>query len=350
MPMKKPMKKFKRYDEGGEVSEASAKQRGLDISNKEEPVGFFERLRMGNIDDPSSEAYKRFGAGRGRSAQSDSSTPVSVDESMPVARPSMKPNPMIAAGEEQGKRQPSGDASVAEDYSGPRTKPIVTTPVKPSAPKKTPESMPVPRLIDRTKPVGTGNQRGPTAEELAEYAAQKNKKPSAAAKMDLSGMKEKAKAALDEDPTALIGGGAGAAAALMARNKFGRMAQGAKEVAEKASPYLKEIGNTAKKRLEGPRKLLEGPRKATKTSDVTDVVPKSTSYRSLTGKAREDARANEAREKLMKSDFVKKPKKSLDESDTSGGAIGYKRGGMVGSASKRADGIATKGKTRCKIC
>jgi hypothetical protein len=61
----------------------------------------------------------------------------------------------------------------------------------------------------------------------------------------------------------------------------------------------------------------------------------------------------------MKSDFVKKPKKGLDESDTTGGAIGYKRGGkmkkyasggMVSSASKRADGIATKGKTRCKIC
>ena len=28
----------------------------------------------------------------------------------------------------------------------------------------------------------------------------------------------------------------------------------------------------------------------------------------------------------------------------------YASGGMVGSASKRADGIATKGKTRCKIC
>jgi len=62
---KKPMK-FKRYEGGGEVEESAAKQRGLDISNKEKPVGFFERIRMGNIDDPSSEAYKRFGAGRGR--------------------------------------------------------------------------------------------------------------------------------------------------------------------------------------------------------------------------------------------------------------------------------------------
>jgi hypothetical protein len=65
------MKKTKRYEGGGEVEESSAKQRGLDISNKEAPVGFFERLRAGNIDDPSSEAYKRFGAGRGRAAAPD---------------------------------------------------------------------------------------------------------------------------------------------------------------------------------------------------------------------------------------------------------------------------------------
>jgi hypothetical protein len=34
-----------------------------------------------------------------------------------------------------------------------------------------------------------------------------------------------------------------------------------------------------------------------------------------------------------------------------GGAVkGYASGGTVSSASKRADGIATKGKTRGKIC
>lgn len=38
-------RKVRRFEEGGNV-------------------GFFERLRMGNIDDPSSEAYRRFGAGR----------------------------------------------------------------------------------------------------------------------------------------------------------------------------------------------------------------------------------------------------------------------------------------------
>jgi hypothetical protein len=56
-------KKAKRYQEGGEAED---KKRGLAASNKEGSVGFFERLRMGNIDDPKSEAYKRFGAGGGK--------------------------------------------------------------------------------------------------------------------------------------------------------------------------------------------------------------------------------------------------------------------------------------------
>jgi hypothetical protein len=43
--------------------EAKLKKRGLASADK---VGFFERIRMGNIDDPSSEAYKKLGAGRGR--------------------------------------------------------------------------------------------------------------------------------------------------------------------------------------------------------------------------------------------------------------------------------------------
>lgn len=37
---------------------------GGEVESSGEKVGFFERLRMGNIDDPSSEAYNRFGAGK----------------------------------------------------------------------------------------------------------------------------------------------------------------------------------------------------------------------------------------------------------------------------------------------
>jgi hypothetical protein len=332
--------KFKRYAEGGEVEEAAAKQRGLDISNKEAPVGFFERLRAGNIDQPGTEAYNRFGAGRGR----DRGESVSVNQPSAPSAPSAPSMPAASSRpmsddmySDYGSSTGMGAAGTSETVKPTRPAATARPPAKPPAPMKT---------------VGTGNQRGPTAEELAAYSAQKNKKPSAAEKMDVPGMKADAKKAWDNDPSALLGA-AGAAGAGYGLYKLAKKMMGATKAGKAAAPFLKEIGTNP------PKKLLEGPRSASKSSDVTDVVPKSTSYRSLTGKAREDAKANEAREKLMKSDFVKKPKKPLDESDTTGGAIGYKRGGktmkfasggMVSSASKRADGIASKGKTRCKIC
>jgi hypothetical protein len=108
MATKKPMKKVKRYEGGGEIEEAAAKQRGLDESNKEKPVGFFERIRMGNIDDPSSEAYKRFGAGRGRSSPA-----AEEDGPQPVARPSAKPTPIFAADEMQQRAKEEG-AKISE--------------------------------------------------------------------------------------------------------------------------------------------------------------------------------------------------------------------------------------------
>jgi hypothetical protein len=119
-----------------------------------------------------------------------------------------------------------------------------------------------------------------------------------------------------------------------------KMFKGGKKAAGKVAPYLKELGTNA------PQKLLQGPRKASKSSDVTDVVPKKTSYRSETDpKKREDGKANEAYERLLKLTRKK------DDGMKRGGSVKkYASGGMVSSASKRADGIATKGKTRGKIC
>lgn len=67
-------KKVKRYNAGGKTEEQYKKE-GLEAS-KGDKVGFFERLRMGNIDKPGSEAYQRFGAGRGR-MEEESKKPVS---------------------------------------------------------------------------------------------------------------------------------------------------------------------------------------------------------------------------------------------------------------------------------
>jgi hypothetical protein len=51
-----------------------------------------------------------------------------------------------------------------------------------------------------------------------------------------------------------------------------------------------------------------------------------------------------------KASKFKEPKKGLSEADTSGGAVGYKRGGAVkSSASSRADGIAQRGRTKGRM-
>jgi hypothetical protein len=222
---------------------------------------------------------------------------------------------------------------------------------KPTLPAK-PTATPVPPLRN------TGPDRSSLINKPSlntNYSNEGRNKPAPAApakpSMDIPTMRDNAKAALADDPSALMmgGGAAAAAAALLARTKLGKLG-----------------------------KMFKGANKSTGKDLVTTSPSKGPSYM---GKA-DDDKAASAYDKLKKSSFVKKgddvtdvtpkskpttmkqlgkptSKKALDESDTTGGAIGYKRGGkmkkyasggMVSSASKRADGIATKGKTRCKIC
>ena len=333
MATKKPMKKFKRYEGGGEVMgemdpmEAAAKKRGLEMSNKEAPVGFFERIRAGNIDQPGSEAYNRFGAGRGRAAAAEEDRP------MPVARPPAQPNPIFAAGLEQGKRQPSGDASVAEDYSGPRTKPIVTAPAKPAASKPTAPAMPVPSLSnsgpmrgmrsDASSPQYAGPLRGMrsdagTSPPIATHGGPRDEekllKP-AKPSMDTKTMNENAKKAMADDPSSLMGMAGAGAAALFGASKLGKLFKGAKKAAGAGR-------------------------------DLVVSSPKG----SAMGKA-DDAKAAKAYDKLKKSKFTKGDDVTDVTAKKRGGAVKkYASGGMVSSASRRADGIATKGKTRGKMC
>ena len=66
--------KKRKFAPGGSVSDETYKSAeyqadkaaGLKASEGDEKVGFWKRIMMGNIDDPSSEAYKKFGAGRGQ--------------------------------------------------------------------------------------------------------------------------------------------------------------------------------------------------------------------------------------------------------------------------------------------
>jgi hypothetical protein len=207
---------------------------------------------------------------------------------------------------------------------------MATKPVVPAKPTATP----VPSLSnagpmrgmrsDASSPQYAGPLRGMrsdagTSPPIATHGGPRDEEK-AANKMNIPKMRDDAKAALAEDPSALMTGGgaaAAAAAALLAKTKLGKMFKGAK----------KSTG----------RDLVVSPSKGTGYSP---------------GKA-DDERAAKAREKLMKSSFIKKQGDDVTDvtAKKRGGAVKkYASGGMVSSASRRADGIATKGKTRCKIC
>jgi hypothetical protein len=177
--MKKPIMSKRRFDEGGFISsesqemprartakddqEAADKAAGLEASNKEKSTGFFERLRMGNIDDPNSEAYKRFGAGRGRAER----VPVEDKSFTSAEAPAITSrsegmggvNAAIQArknAEAAGEPQASGDASVAEAMAS------------------KPDRVPSPRITIPTKPASkpAAKEFDPTAGEAKDKAAQ----------------------------------------------------------------------------------------------------------------------------------------------------------------------------------
>jgi len=158
-------------------------------------------------------------------------------ENLPVARPSMKPDPIFAAGEAQGKEQPSGDASLAEKYAS--------------------------------------RPRNPEAEQEADNPRKTAPKPNAS------------------KPSS------GAA---------------------KAAPKLID-----------PSNIRSGPR-----FDEEGLIDPSN--------------IRSGRREFEESQLAPKDKTKMSVTERLKSKFGMKSGGMVSSASKRADGIATKGKTRGKIC
>ena len=286
--MRKPMK-FKRYEGGGEISgavdpkEAADKEAGLKAS-KDEDVGFFKRLRMGNIDDPSSEAYKRFGAGRGRSERTPVNESVSVSGSEPVARPSMRPNPIFAAGDEQGKTQKSGDASVAEFYANrPRNPEAI---MEADNPRKTAPKPPAfnPNASKPSKTTTSRTRRNTEAEEEADNPIGSRSMvgvPGTLDKKEITSEKRTPRFTPNEPPVATHKG------------------KRDEENQSKAPVDMTKLSLAERQKLKNER---------LKSTDVTKL--------------------------------------SLSERSK----LGMKSGGSVSSASRRADGIATKGKTRGRMC
>ncbi len=339
------VKMTRRFAEGGLTDieqEAADKAAGLEESNKEKPVGFFERMRMGNIDDPKSEAYKRFGAGRGIASRA---AKVPVEDAAPVK---VEKAPERAMGEDE-RPAPTGMGAIAQ--AAPK-RPTPAPVARPAARAAAPATSPAPTPSAPAKSIGgsgrSGGVGGAGIDELEEYAASKRKMAEPVVAAPGSGRSTgaggasageeetyKRKKSVDDamkGPTdeqidkgmevaaQMLGGGASLAAIRALAKKLansGKLAELSKIVRAKfgkkdkpelgynkpqsEAPYLQELGYTPSKIGNEPLKLG-----------------------------------------MKKGGDVKKPMKKP--------VAKYASGGSVSPASRRGDGIATKGKTRGKMC
>jgi hypothetical protein len=236
--------------------EAAQKKRGIASADK---IGFFERIRMGNIDDPSSEAYKKLGAGRGRSIPEASKIPYTeTDDAKNLDKAAMR---------EKSEVTDERDAREAE-YAG--------------LPRKTPP-------MTRKAPIVTKDQMKKEGfDNLRDYLNFKQKKTRR------------------KDPVA----------------KSVDKSTGQPEITLPLYKYNQEIAT----RSESPNLI---------NNDMTAEQIAAAEKRTMpTDEARFlDASRRGQLGTMKKGGVVKKMKK----------------GGIVSSASKRADGIAVKGKTRGRM-
>jgi hypothetical protein len=340
-------KKIKRFQEGG----VSDKDRGLEAS-KEDKVGFFERLRMGNIDDEGSEAYRRFGAGRGKAER----TPVETMAATPVTRPTAAAPEMDAMEEANTRvdRMLVPNQSVAEQPK-PGGKPRVNVQAaKPSAPAKS-----SPKMQEQTYRRTSGDtgkrepaytrKGGATADELANYKPPAKKQslesqiPGGSSTGPVSGKKVEPMSDTErniQNMLAVTGVGAGAAGALYKGKKILDARKAAKEGAKKRANLKRDVEEGIERNLADEFQNYS-PSAAKKAIAAKQRLAKTKAERSR------DLSAGQAKTKFTSAS--KTPSKKTKKFDDSESNVEFKRGGSVSSASRRADGIATQGKTRCKM-
>lgn len=290
-------KKIKRFREGG----VSDKDSGLEAS-KDDKVGFFERLRMGNIDDEGSEAYRRFGAGRGKAER----TPVEDRVATPTAQQGAKvtSRPVAPAPaqsrptrpDQQGSGQSFGQAFAAARKAGDKT------------------------FTFKGKSFTTE-----TKEDVAK------RKTAAAKKRD------------DAD-----------FAAESARDKTTRSVAGSPNTTQNRAATQKDANTSATK-----RSIKDDVDRATKaakqaaTQKDADTSATKRSIKDAVNRATQENKGNEAtsrnnapRRKPEPLSSVRRPGTNINYENTDSYDMGMKRGGKVTSAARRADGIAVRGKTR----
>jgi hypothetical protein len=180
--------------------EAEMKQRGLDISNRAreagtEKTGFFQRLREGNIDDPNSAAYKKYGAGRARLDDQIETGKLKLADEVQEMVKARSNSERVSKDAAQGAKAPTPSAKVSDGMdesdrrreaaeSAPKRMPTRpgqgTSGRKPSVskvPKKPESSAPASKPADKPA-AGTSSLRDP--QQMAkqkEAPAASNKKP-----------------------------------------------------------------------------------------------------------------------------------------------------------------------------
>lgn len=290
--MKKPMKP-KRYADG-DVVEDDFKKKGLE-SSKGDRVSLLERLRMGNIDDPKSEAYRRYGAGRGRtdadtaSRMKDRAT-VNAAPNQDISRMGNAPTESVQSpflmGRTQigGSNEDSGERRKIEDYitnkggSSSESSEAVAPVKKRKSSSSLPRNKNAPGYqMDDNKPANIGNQNTFNMDK-----AFKGKKEGSLAPLAMGSL------------AALLG-----ASALSKRAKQG----GTKPIDSRPSSGGKNP------RLMGIDPMMEG--------DLERMAGEGGANFKKGGKAKASNR--------------------------------FASGGSISSASKRGDGIAQKGKTKGRI-
>jgi hypothetical protein len=352
-------KKRKRFAEGG-ISEAEDKAAGLKASEGEK-VGFFERLRMGNIDQEGSEAYNRFGAGRGKAERSKANQSTAGEVSPNVYRVDSGPGSM----EDENKpstdvyRVDSGPGKMSSGASKPTParKPAaaVSQPTKGSSPYRV-DSGPGKLNMDADK--SYTRRMGATAEERANYKPPaKNPNYSNEGRGKASG-----RASVDQIPTDRFGPVSGER---VTGSEFSRNA--ANTLAAMGPGKLAGVGAIGME-MRGAKSAGEAVKKASDASTRGAVAAQK--------RAALKKQAEEGIERNLQSEFKDlsaAAAKAEREKTTNplawmagpkGMADDFKRGGKVkakapmkkmasgGSTSKassRADGIAQRGKTRGKI-
>jgi hypothetical protein len=373
-----------RYASGGEImdvepvneTEASDKAAGLKAS-KGEDVGFFKRLMMGNIDKPGSEAYEKFGAGRGKVAN----MPAAAERQAIRRQPEegFKPEPAKEADKPVAK--PPSYADRGEDLPPERNRSDDSTPnkvaatvAKPTVNKPTPVKAPQKDTVrkDDVSPQAETKYPGQGREATGKPTAVRDYKTGEKAEEDYKRISKPGKDAIEGfyPEELLIPGGKAIKYGLNAL-KGGAKAAEVGSASRALTPYetpvtflgkgsaknitpVKRLGTEQAKRLtyqeaqgaiSGATPRVGGPRTAAQ-KDAAEFMaslkgPKTGGSSGPKGKNPFDAAKDKSPRK--KSSF--KETDDYNDFNRGGNVKRYASGGSV-SASSRGDGCAQRGKTR----